>query len=200
MAPAPFVIKPFSGESFLYDIYARLLEERIVFLFGPIDDELSDSVVAQLLYLDALGDKKDVYMYINSPGGSITSGMAILDTMRAISCEITTVCIGQAASMGAILMLGGTKGKRISLPNSRFLIHQPLGGAIGTSTDIEIQTAEIVRMKEILNRMISEETGQPYDKVVKDTDRDNFMSAQEAKKYGLIDKIVQQLPGRNGKK
>lgn len=195
-----FVIAPLDGDKFLYDIYARLLEDRYVFVTGPVDDELSDRAIAQLIYLDAADPKREVYVIINSPGGAITSGMAIFDTMRGLRCGVTTVCIGQAASMGAILMLAAEKGKRLSLPNSRFLIHQPLGGAQGTSIDIEIQTEEIIRIKEFLNRLIAEETGQDYEKVIKDTDRDNFMSAQEAKKYGLVDKIVKSLPHAENKK
>ncbi len=195
-----FVLTPLDGEKFLYDIYARLLEDRYVFITGPVDDELSDRVVAQLIYLDAADPKREIYVVINSPGGAITSGMAMFDTMRGLKCGITTICIGQAASMGAILMLAAEKGKRLTLPNSRFLIHQPLGGAQGTSIDIEIQTEEIIRIKEFLNRLIAEETGQAYEQVVKDTDRDNFMSAQEAKKYGLVDKIVKSLPHADNKK
>ena len=195
-----FVLTPLDGDKFLYDIYARLLEDRYVFVMGQVDDELADRVIAQLIYLDASDSKREVTVIINSPGGSVTSGMAMFDTIRAIASPVTTICIGQAASMGAILMLAAAKGKRLSLPNSRFLIHQPLGGAQGTSIDIEIQTEEIIRIKEFLNRLIAEETGQDFDKVVKDTDRDNFMSSQEAKKYGLVDKIVKSLPGANDKK
>jgi ATP-dependent Clp protease, protease subunit len=189
-----FVLQPLDGDKFLYDLYAKLLEERIVFVTGGIDDETSDRVVAQLLYLDTSSSKKDVLMVINSPGGSVSAGLAIFDTMNAIKSKVQTLCIGQAASMGAILMLGGVKGKRYCLPNARFLIHQPLGGAQGTSTDIEIQTEEILRIKEFLNRLISDETGQPYEKVVKNTDRDNFMSAEEAVAYGLVDEIVKSFP------
>ena len=195
-----FVLTPLDGDKFLYDIYARLLEDRYVFVTGQVDDELADRVIAQLIYLDASDSKREVTVILNSPGGSVTSGMAMFDTIRAIASPVTTICIGQAASMGAILMLAAAKGKRLSLPNSRFLIHQPLGGAQGTSIDIEIQTEEIIRIKEFLNRLIAEETGQDFDKVVKDTDRDNFMSSQEAKKYGLVDKIVKSLPGANDKK
>ena len=200
MAPAPFVVQPLEGGNLLYDIYARMLEERMVFVTGGVDDEMADRVVAQLLYLEATDSKKEALVVVNSPGGSITAGMAIFDTMRGVSYDVSTICIGQAASMGAIIMLAGTNGKRLALPNARLLIHQPLGGSYGTSIDIEIQTAEIIRLKEVLSRLISEETGQPYEKVVKDTDRDNFMTAQEAKKYGLIDKIVKEFPGRTSKK
>lgn len=196
MTPSPFVVAPLGGDHLIYDIFAKLLEDRTIFLFGTVDDEMADNAIAQLMYLESVDSKKETCVYINSPGGSITAGMAVFDTMRAVGYDMTTVCIGQAASMGAILMLAGTKGKRLALPNARFLIHQPLGGAYGTSSDIEIQTAEIVRIKETLNHLIADETGQPYEKVVKDTDRDNFMTAQEAKKYGLIDKIVKELPGR----
>ena len=195
-----FVLQPLEGDKFLYDLYARLLDERIIFVTGQIDDELSDQVVAQLLYLESVDSKKDILLIVNSPGGAVTAGLAIFDMMHAIKNEVTTVCIGQAASMGAILMIGGAKGKRLALPNARFLIHQPLGGAQGTSIDIEIQTEEILRMKEFLNRLIATETGQTYEKVVHDTDRDNFMSAEEAKNYGLIDKIVKSFPRVNGAK
>lgn len=189
-----FVLQPLEGDKFLYDLYAKLLDERTIFVTGGIDDEISDRVVAQLLYLDTNGSKKDILMIINSPGGAVTAGLAIFDTMQAIKAKVQTLCIGQAASMGAILMLGGTKGKRFCLPNARFLIHQPLGGAQGTSTDIEIQTEEILRIKAFLTQLIAERTGQPLEKVIKDTDRDNFLSAQEAVEYGLVDEIVKTFP------
>ena len=189
-----FVLQPLEGDKFLYDLYAKLLDERIVFVTGGIDDEVSDRIVGQLLYLDSNGSKKDILMIINSPGGAVTAGFAIFDTMHAIKSKVQTLCVGQAASMGAILMLGGAKGKRYSLPNARFLIHQPLGGAQGTSSDIDIQTEEILRIKEYLNHLIAEETGQPYEKVVNDTDRDNFMSAQEAVEYGLVNEILKSFP------
>ncbi len=189
-----FVLQPLEGDKYLYDLYAKLLEERTIFITGGIDDEIADRVVAQLLYLDSIEHKKDILMIINSPGGAVTAGLAIFDTMNAVKSSVATLCIGQAASMGAVLMLGGAKGKRYSLPNSRFLIHQPLGGAQGTSTDIEIQTEEILRIKEFLNELISEKTGQPLDKVKKDTDRDKFMSSDEALEYGLVDKIVKTFP------
>jgi ATP-dependent Clp protease protease subunit len=195
-----FVLQPLEGDKFLYDLYAKLLEERIVFVTGQIDDEQSDRVVAQLLYLESVCPKKDILMIVNSPGGAVTAGLAVFDTMHAVKNEISTLCVGQAASMGVILMLGGVKGKRLSLPNARFLIHQPLGGAQGTSTDIEIQTEEILRIKEFLNKLIATETGQEYAKVVRDTDRDNFMSAEEAVHYGLVDKIVKSFPRANESK
>lgn len=186
----PYVIEKTSRGERSYDIYSRLLKDRIVMLSGEIHDELAASIVAQLLFLEAEDPDKDIYLYINSPGGVITSGFSIYDTMNYIKPSVCTICIGQAASMGAFLLSCGEKGKRFALPNSRIMIHQPLGGARGQATDIEIQAKEILRMKEILNQILSQNTGQKLAKIAKDTDRDFFMSASEAKEYGLIDKVL----------
>ncbi len=172
-----------------YDIYSRLLKDRIIFLGTEINDLVANSIVAQLLFLEADAPDKDITMYINSPGGVITSGMAIYDTMKYIKPDVQTVCIGQAASMGALLLTAGAKGKRFALPNARVMIHQPLGGAQGQATDIEIQAKEILRMKELTSKIISETTGKTIKQVKKDTERDNFMTAEEAMKYGLIDRV-----------
>jgi len=172
-----------------YDIYSRLLKDRIIFLGTEINDLVANSIVAQLLFLEADAPEKDIIMYINSPGGVITSGMAIYDTMKYIKPDVQTVCIGQAASMGALLLTAGAKGKRFALPNARIMIHQPLGGAQGQATDIEIQAKEILRMKELTSKIISETTGKTMKQVKKDTERDNFMTAEEAKEYGLIDRV-----------
>lgn len=186
----PYVIEKTSRGERSYDIYSRLLKDRIVMLSGEIHDELAASIVAQLLFLEAEDSDKDIYLYINSPGGVITSGFSIYDTMNYIKPSVCTICIGQAASMGAFLLSCGEKGKRFALPNSRIMIHQPLGGARGQATDIEIQAKEILRMKEILNQILAQNTGQKFAKIAKDTDRDFFMSASEAKEYGLIDKVL----------
>ncbi len=188
----PYVIEKTSRGERSYDIYSRLLKDRIVMLSGEIHDELAASIVAQLLFLEAEDPDKDIYLYINSPGGVITSGFSIYDTMNYIKPSVCTICIGQAASMGAFLLSCGEKGKRFALPNSRIMIHQPLGGAHGQATDIEIQAKEILRMKEILNQILSQNTGQKLAKIAKDTDRDFFMSANEAKEYGLIDKVLEK--------
>lgn len=185
----PTVIENTGRGERAYDIYSRLLKDRIIFLGTEIDDMVANSIVAQLLFLEAEDPDKDIIMYINSPGGVITSGMAIYDTMRYIKPDVSTVCIGQAASMGALLLSAGTKGKRYSLSNSRIMIHQPLGGARGQASDIEIQAREILRLKDITADILSEATGQPVKKVKKDTERDNFMSAQEALEYGIIDRV-----------
>jgi ATP-dependent Clp protease protease subunit len=177
-----------------FDIYSRLLRERIIFLGTPIDDSVADSIVAQLLYLDSEDPEKEIQLYINSPGGSVTAGMAIYDTMQQIRPEIVTICYGLAASMGAFLLAAGTAGKRLSLPSSRIMIHQPLGGARGQAIDIEIQAKEILYHKRTLNELLARHTGQPFDKIEVDTDRDFFMSAQEAKEYGLIDNVIDK-PG-----
>ena len=173
-----------------FDIYSRLLRERIIFLGTPVMDEVADSIVAQLLYLDAEDPEKDVQLYINSPGGSVTAGMAIYDTMQQIRPDVVTICFGLAASMGAFLLSGGAKGKRMSLPSARVMIHQPSGGAQGQSADIEIQAREILYLKKRLNEMLSEHTGQDLKRIEEDTERDFFMSAEEAKEYGLIDQVV----------
>lgn len=188
----PYVIEKTSRGERSYDIYSRLLKDRIVMLSGEIHDELAASIVAQLLFLEAEDPDKDIYLYINSPGGVITSGFSIYDTMNYIKPSVCTICIGQAASMGAFLLSCGEKSKRFALPNSRIMIHQPLGGARGQATDIEIQAKEILRMKEILNQILSQNTGQKLAKIAKDTDRDFFMSANEAKEYGLIDKVLEK--------
>lgn len=190
MIITPMVIEQINGIEKAYDVYSRLLKDRIIMLSGEIEDHMASSVVAQLLFLEMEDPEKDIYMYINSPGGVITSGLSIYDTMNYIRPNVCTVCIGQAASMGAFLLSSGTKGKRFSLPNSRIMIHQPLGGARGQATDIQIQAQEILRLKNSLNEMLSKQTGQSIEVIEKDTDRDFFMSAQEAKDYGLIDEIV----------
>jgi len=186
----PTVIEASSRGERSFDIFSRLLRERIIFLGSEIDDDVANSIVAQLLLLDSENSEKDIMLYINSPGGVITAGMAIYDTMKLIKADVSTICLGDAASMGAFLLSGGTKGKRLALPNARIMIHQPLGGAKGQATDIEIEAKEILRMKTMLNTLLAEHTGQKLETIKKDTERDNFMSAQEALKYGLIDKII----------
>ena len=186
----PTVIEASSNGEKSFDIFSRLLRERIIFLGEEIDDELANSIVAQLLVLDAENPEKDIMMYINSPGGVITAGMAIYDTMKHVRADVCTICLGEAASMGAFLLSGGTKGKRMALPSARIMIHQPLGGAQGQATDIEIEAKEILRMKKELNTLLSEHTGQTIEKIYADTERDNYMSAQEAVEYGLIDKVI----------
>ncbi len=186
----PTVIEASSQGERSFDIFSRLLRERIIFLGEEIDDELANSIVAQLLLLDAENPEKDIMMYINSPGGVITAGMAIYDTMKHVRADVCTICLGEAASMGAFLLSGGTKGKRMALPSARIMIHQPLGGAQGQATDIEIEAKEILRMKKELNTLLSEHTGQPIEKIYADTERDNYMSAHEAVEYGLIDKVI----------
>lgn len=190
MSYIPYVVEKTGRGERSYDIYSRLLKDRIIMLSGEVNDAVASTIVAQLLFLEAEDPDKDIYLYINSPGGVITSGMSIYDTMNYIKPDICTICIGQAASMGAFLLSAGTKGKRYSLPNSRIMIHQPSGGARGQSTDIQIQAKEIQRMKDSLNALIADQTGQDIEKVEKDTDRDNFMSADEACKYGLIDEVI----------
>ncbi len=186
----PTVIEASSRGERSFDIFSRLLRERIVFVGEEIDDEMANSIIAQLLLLDSENPEKDIMMYINSPGGVITAGMAIYDTMNHIRCDVSTICIGMAASMGAFLLSGGTKGKRMALPNSTIMIHQPLGGARGQATDIEIEAKEILRMKSMLNELLSKHTGQPLDVIKKDTERDNYLTAQKAMEYGLIDKVL----------
>ncbi len=190
MSYIPYVVEQTGRGERSYDIYSRLLKDRIIMLSGEINDQVASTVVAQLLFLEAEDPDKDIFLYINSPGGVITSGMSIYDTMNYIRPDICTICIGQAASMGSFLLSSGTKGKRFSLPNSRIMIHQPLGGAQGQATDIQIQAAEIQRMKDSLNSILAEQTGQDISTLEKDTDRDNFMSSQEALEYGLIDKVI----------
>ena len=186
----PTVIEASSRGEKSFDIFSRLLRERIIFLGEEIDDEMANSIVAQLLVLDAENPEKDIMMYINSPGGVITAGMAIYDTMKHIRADVCTICLGEAASMGAFLLSGGTKGKRMALPSARIMIHQPLGGAQGQAIDIEIEAKEILRMKKELNTLLAEHTGQTLEKIYADTERDNYMSAQEAVEYGLIDKVI----------
>ena len=188
----PYVIEQTSRGERSYDIYSRLLKDRIVMLSGEIDDTVASSIVAQLLFLEAEDPDKDIYLYITSPGGVVTSGFSIYDTMNYIKPDVSTICIGQAASMGAFLLSCGAKGKRYALPNSRIMIHQPLGGAQGQATDIEIQAKEILRMKEILNNILSQNSGKDLAQVEKDTDRDFFMSAEDAVQYGLIDQVLQK--------
>lgn len=192
----PMVVEQSGRGERAFDIYSRLLRERIVFLGTPVDDAVADSIVAQLLFLEAEDPEKDIQLYINSPGGSVTAGMAIYDTMQQVRCDIVTICFGLAASMGAFLLSGGTKGKRMSLPNSRIMIHQPLGGAQGQAVDIEIQAKEILYHKRKLNELLAEHTDQPLERIEADTERDFFMSAQEAKDYRLIDQVItrQNLP------
>ncbi|HPW34192.1 MAG TPA: ATP-dependent Clp endopeptidase proteolytic subunit ClpP [Candidatus Paceibacterota bacterium] len=190
MSLIPMVIdKSPSGER-AYDIYSRLLKERIIFIGGPVTDDVANAVIAQLLYLDHEDSKKDIQMYINSPGGSVTAGMAIYDTMQHVKPDVSTICVGMAASMGALLLTAGKTGKRFSLPNSQILIHQVMGGAEGQATEVEIAAKQILKLKEKLNQILAKHTGQSLVKIEKDTDRDYYMNAQEAKEYGLIDEII----------
>ena len=192
IAAVPTVIEQSGRGERAFDIYSRLLRERIIFLGTGINDQVSDSLVAQLLFLEAEDPEKDIQIYINSPGGSVTAGMAIYDTMQQISPDVVTICFGVAASMGAFLLSGGTKGKRLALPNSRIMIHQPLGGAQGQAVEIEIQAKEILFLKKTLNSLLSEHTGQPLEKINEDTERDYFLSPSEAVEYGLIDKVIKK--------
>ncbi|NJM89710.1 MAG: ATP-dependent Clp endopeptidase proteolytic subunit ClpP [Hydrococcus sp. RU_2_2] len=186
----PMVVEQSGLGERAFDIYSRLLRERIVFLGTPIDDQVADSIVAQLLYLDAEDPEKDIQLYINSPGGSVYAGFAIYDAMQQVRPAVATICFGIAASMGAFLLSGGTKGKRMALPSARLMIHQPIGGAQGQAVEIEIQAREILYMKQRLNNYLASHTGQPYDKIAADTERDFYMSAQEAREYGLIDRVI----------
>ena len=190
MALIPYVVEQTSKGERSYDIYSRLLEDRIIFLGEEVNDATASVVVAQLLFLEAQDPEKDIHLYINSPGGSITAGMAIFDTMNYIKCDVSTICIGMAASMGAFLLAGGAKGKRMALPNAEIMIHQPLGGAQGQATEIEIAARHILQTKEKLNKILAENTGKDYDVIAADTERDNWMTAEEAKEYGLIDRVV----------
>ena len=190
MKYVPMVVEQSGRGERAYDIYSRLLKDRIIFLGGPIDDNVANVVIAQLLFLESEDPDKDIHLYINSPGGVVTAGLAIYDTMQYIKPDVSTICIGQAASMGSVLLAAGAKGKRYALPYSRIMIHQPLGGAQGQSTDIQIQAREILRIRETLNEILSCHTGQSVKKLTEDTERDNFMSALEAKKYGLIDEVI----------
>lgn len=186
----PTVIEKTGYGERAYDIYSRLLKERIIFLGGPINDITANLVIAQLLFLESENPEKDIQIYINSPGGSVSAGMAIYDTMRYVKCDVSTICVGIAASMGAFLMAAGERGKRLALPNSEFMIHQVMGGAEGQATEIEISARHILKLKDRINKILAEHTGQPVSKIEKDTDRDFFMSAEEAKTYGLIDKVL----------
>ena len=200
MSLIPYVIEQTSRGERSYDIYSRLLKERIIFLGEEVNVASASTVVAQLLFLEAEDPNKDIHMYINSPGGEITSGMAIYDTMHYIKCDVSTICIGMAASMGAFLLAGGAKGKRMALPNAEVMIHQPLGGTQGQATEIEIAAKHIIKTKEKMNRMLAENTGKPFEQVAADTERDNWMSAQEALEYGLIDSIVENRPKKEENK
>ncbi|NDV92787.1 ATP-dependent Clp endopeptidase proteolytic subunit ClpP [Alteromonas sp. 345S023] len=189
-ALVPMVVEQTSKGERSYDIYSRLLKENVIFLVGQVEDHMANLIVAQMLFLEAENPEKDIFLYINSPGGSVTAGMAIYDTMNFIKPDVSTVCMGQAASMGAFLLSAGEKGKRFCLPNSRVMIHQPLGGFQGQASDFEIHAKEILSIKEKLNRLMAQHTGQDYEVVARDTDRDNFLSATEAKEYGLIDQVL----------
>jgi ATP-dependent Clp protease protease subunit len=186
----PYVIEQTSKGERSYDIYSRLLKDRIIFIGGEIEDNMANLVVAQMIFLEAEDPDKDIYLYINSPGGSVTAGMAIYDTMQHVKCDVSTTCIGMAASMGAFLLVAGAKGKRKALPNAEVMIHQPSGGTQGPATDIAIHAEHIVKIKKNMNRILSERTGQPLKKIEADTERDNFMSAEEALEYGIIDEII----------
>jgi len=190
--PMPFVVEQSHRGERSYDIYSRLLKDRIVFLGTPIDDDVANVVIAQLLFLESEDPDKDINLYINSPGGSVTSGMAIYDTMQYVKPPVSTICVGQAASMGALLLTAGAKGKRFALPHSRIMIHQVIGGAQGQASDVEIQAREILRLKAMMNDILVRHTGQPLDRIDKDTDRDHYMGAAEAKEYGIIDEVVVQ--------
>jgi len=187
--PMPYVVEQTHRGERSYDIYSRLLKDRIVFLGTPVDDDVANVVIAQFLFLESEDPDKDISLYINSPGGSVTSGLAIYDTMQYVKPQVSTICLGQAASMGAFLLAGGAKGKRFAVPNARIMIHQPAGGFSGQATDIEIQAREILRLKARLNEIFAKHTGQPLERVERDTDRDNFMGAGEAKEYGIIDEV-----------
>lgn len=195
----PYVIEQTGRGERSYDIYSRLLKDRIIFLGSEIVDDVANSIVAQLLFLESEDPDKDINLYINSPGGSVTAGLAIYDTMQYIKPQVSTICVGLAASMGAILLAGGAKGKRLALPNAEVMIHQPLGGARGQASDIEIQAKNIIKTKERMNRILASHTGQDYETIARDTDRDNYMTAEEALKYGLIDKIIEARSSDAGK-
>ena len=190
MSLVPMVVEQTSRGERSYDIFSRLLNDRIIFLADEVNDVTANLVVAQLLYLEAMDPEKDISLYINSPGGSITAGMAIYDTMQYIKCDVSTICIGMAASMGAFLLSSGAKGKRFALPNSEIMIHQPLGGFQGQATDIKIHADRIIKIKADLNRILAENTGKPLDVIARDTERDNYMTAEEAKEYGIVDRVI----------
>ncbi len=193
MSIIPIVIEQTGRSERAYDIYSRLLKDRIIFIGTIIDDHIANTVIAQLLFLQTEDPDKDIHIYVNSPGGIVSSGLAIYDTMQYVKPSIATYCIGQAASMGALLLAAGTKGKRFALPNSRIMLHQPMGGFHGQATDIEIHAREILRMKDTLNKILSDHTGQPYEKIRADTDRDFFMSGEEAKEYGIVDEVIHTI-------
>jgi len=191
----PIVVEQSARGERSYDIYSRMLKERVIFLVGPVDDNVANVIVAQLLFLESENPDKDIHLYINSPGGSVTAGLAIYDTMQFINCDVSTLCIGQAASMGALLLAGGAAGKRFCLPHSRMMIHQPLGGVQGQASDIEIHAKEILLVRERLNKILAHHTGQPLETIQQDTDRDNFMSGEECVAYGLIDQVLNARDG-----
>lgn len=190
MSYVPMVVEQSGQGERAYDIYSRLLKDRIIFLSGEVEDNMANTIVAQMLFLEAEDPDKDIYLYINSPGGVVTAGMAIYDTMQYIKPDVSTICIGQAASMGSLLLTAGAKGKRFALPNARIMIHQPLGGARGQSTDVQIQAKELLRIRKMLNEILSQRTGKSMEQIEADTERDNFMSAAEAVEYGLVDKVI----------
>jgi ATP-dependent Clp protease protease subunit len=194
MPSVPFVIEKTGREERVFDIYSRLLKDRIIFMQGVVDDESANVIVAQMLYLQFEDPKADIHLYINSPGGSVTAGMAIYDTMHYINCDVATYCIGMAASMGAALLTAGTKGKRNALPHAEIMIHQVLGGARGPATDMLIRSKQLLRTKKTMNELLARHTGQPIEKIEKDTDRDNFMTAREAMEYGIVDHVLERLP------
>ncbi len=196
MPMIPYVVEKSGREERVYDIYSRLLKDRIIFLGQQVNDDISNALVAQMLFLQSDNPKEDIHLYINSPGGSITAGMAIYDTMQFVSCDVATYCIGQAASMGAVLLTAGAKGKRFALPNARIMIHQPLAGMQGTAREVEIHVAELRRIKQRMNEIMIEHTGHSLEKIETDTDRDRFMSADEAAEYGLIDKVVKSIDAK----
>ncbi|CAM3586293.1 MULTISPECIES: ATP-dependent Clp endopeptidase proteolytic subunit ClpP [Paenibacillus] len=196
MSFIPMVVEQSNRGERAYDIYSRLLKDRIIFLGSDVNDVVANSIIAQMLFLSAEDPEKDIHLYINSPGGSITAGMAIFDTMQFIKPDVSTICVGMAASMGAFLLNAGAKGKRYALPNSEIMIHQPLGGAQGQATDIEIRARRILKMRDKLNRILAERTGQPLERIEKDTDRDYFMTAEEAKEYGLVDQVLEKTPSQ----
>ena len=194
----PMVVEQSSRGERAYDIYSRLLKERVVFLVGPVDDPVANVVVAQLLFLESENPDKDINLYINSPGGNVSSGLAVYDTVQFVKPDVSTICVGLAASMGALLLAGGTRGKRYCLPHSRMMIHQPSGGAYGQATDIDIHAREILRLRERLNEVLAEHTGQPLEKIALDTERDNFMGAEEAVEYGLVDQVLSSRAAAGG--
>ncbi|HYH63777.1 MAG TPA: ATP-dependent Clp protease proteolytic subunit [Urbifossiella sp.] len=198
MPLVPIVVESRGREERAYDIYSRLLKDRIIFLQGVVQDDMANLIVAQMLFLQFDDPKRDIHLYVNSPGGSVTAGMAIYDTMQFLNCDVATYCMGQAASMGAMLLTAGTKGKRFALPNARVMIHQPLAGSEGTTEEILIHAKEFLRTKKTLNQLLAKHTGQPIEVIEKGTDRDNFMSANEAREFGLIDKVLERMPAELG--